>query len=328
MQKFLKRAGIVLGVLVGLMLLSLAVIYSRTQARLTRVYELPEGTVPIPVDSASVERGKHIFQFRGCEACHSEGGFIDLPEAGRAPDSHLNLPSQDIPHMEGNIYLDDPAVGLVVASNLTSGRGGVAGDYTDQGWVHAIRHGIRADGTPLLFMPSTEFYFLSDEDLGAVIAYIKSAPPVDHELPVSTVSWTGRVVMTLVPAITFIPAELIPHMAARPVAPQAGITPEYGEYLTYSCKVCHGPTMSGGPIPGFPSSWPPALNLTFGAGSSLPSWSEADFMSTIRTGVTPDGRELRLRYMPWTSYRFMSDDELKAVWVYLQSLPSLEYGKR
>jgi hypothetical protein len=60
----------------------------------------------------------------------------------------------------------------------------------------------------------------------------------------------------------------------------------------------------------------------------MPSWSEADFMSTIRTGVTPDGRKLRLRYMPWTSYRFMSDDELKAVWVYLQSLPPLEYGKR
>ena len=119
--------------------------------------------------------------------------------------------------MEGNIYLDDPAIGKVVASNLTSGKGGVGSAYTDQDWARAIRHGIRPDGTPLLFMPSTEFYFLSDEDLGAVIAYIKSAPPVDHELPPSSVSWTGRVVMTLVPAITFIPAELIPHAAPRPV---------------------------------------------------------------------------------------------------------------
>jgi mono/diheme cytochrome c family protein len=138
----------------------------------------------------------------------------------------------------------------------------------------------------------------------------------------------GRVVMTLVPSITFIPAELIPHDAARPVAPEVGISAEYGEYLTYSCKVCHGMSMSGGPIPGFPSSWPPAPNLTFGAGSALPSWTEAEFMDTIRTGTTPDGRTLRGEYMPWGSYKFMDDDELKAVWVYLQSLPELELGNR
>ena len=134
--------------------------------------------------------------------------------------------------------------------------------------------------------------------------------------------------MTLVPAITFIPAELILHAALRPAAPEPGITPEYGKYLTYSCKVCHGLTMSGGPIPGFPSSWPPAPNLTFGAGSVLPSWVEEDFINTIRTGITPEALKLRAEYMPWGSYKFMNDNELKAVWVYLQSLPKLEYGNR
>ncbi|HEU4745903.1 MAG TPA: c-type cytochrome, partial [Anaerolineales bacterium] len=264
---------------------------------------------------------QHIFRFRGCEACHSGGGSLNV-------DSHLNLPSQDLPNMEGNIYLDDPAIGRVIASNLTSGKGGVGSFYTDQDWVQAIRHGVRPDRTPLLFMPSTEFYFLSDEDLGAVIAFIKSARPVDKDLPASSVSWTGRAVMTLVPAITFIPAELIPHAASRPLAPEPGITPGYGEYLTYSCKVCHGLTMSGGPIPGFPSSWPPAPNLTFGAGSALPSWTEEDFVNTIRTGITPEGRELRGEYMPWGSYKFMNDHELKAVWIYLQSLPKRELGNR
>jgi mono/diheme cytochrome c family protein len=327
MKRFLKWVGIVLAVLAGLIFVSLIVIYFKTQARLTRVYALPEEAVSVPTDPESVARGGHIFQFRGCEACHSEGGYIQS-DAETPLGSHVDSSSHDVPHMEGNIYLDDPAVGLVVASNLTSGKGGVAGGYSDPGWARAIRHGIRADGTPLLFMPSTEFYFLSDEDLGAVIAYIKSAPPVDHELPSSTVSWTGRVVMALVPAITFIPAELIPHEAARPGAPEPGITPEYGEYLTYSCKVCHGLTMSGGPIPGFPSSWPPAPNLTFGPGSALPEWTEAGFMNTLRGGVTPEGRQVRGEYMPWGSYQFMNDDELKAVWAYLQSLPPREYGNR
>jgi mono/diheme cytochrome c family protein len=230
--------------------------------------------------------------------------------------------------MEGNIYLDDPAVGLVIASNLTSGKGGVAGGYGDADWVRAIRHGVRPDGTPLLFMPATEFYYLSDEDLGQVIAYIKSAPPVDHELQRSTLSFMGKVVMVLVPSITFIPAELIPHAASRPLAPKVGITPQYGQYLTYSCKVCHGPTMSGGPIPGFPSTWPEAPNLTFGDGSALPSWTEGGFMNTLRTGVTPEGRKLRREYMPWGSYKFMDDEELKGVWAYLGSLPKKDYGNR
>jgi mono/diheme cytochrome c family protein len=330
MKKFLKWAGIVFGALVGLIVVGSAVIYFKSQARLTRVYDLPEEAVAISMDPESIERGRHIFQFRGCEACHSGGGYIDVSASDQPLGSHLSLPShaERVPHMEGNIYLDDPAIGSVAASNLTSGKGGAGRTYTDQDWVHAIRHGVRSDKTPLLFMPSTEFYFLSDEDLGAVIAYIKSAPPVDNELQPSSLSWTGRVAMTLVPTITFIPAELIPHDAPRPVPPEAGITSEYGEYLTHSCKVCHGLTMSGGRIPGFPSSWPPAPNLTFGTGSALPAWTEEGFMNSIRTGVTPEGIKLRAEYMPWGSYKFMNNDEFKAVWVYLQSLPKLAYGNR
>lgn len=327
MTTLLKWVGVAFGALVGLLIVGLVVIYFKSETRLDRVYQIPEEPVAIPADPDSIAYGRHIFQFRGCEACHSGGGYLDVA-SNPISESHLDLPAQDVPHMEGNIYLDDPAIGKVVASNLTSGRGGVGGAYTGRDWAGAIRHGVRPDGTPLLFMPSTEFYFLSDEDLGAVIAYIGSAPPVDHELPRSTVSWTGRIVMTLVPAITFIPAELIPHEAPRPVAPEPGITPDYGEYLTHSCKVCHGVSMSGGPIPGFPATWPPAPNLTFGAGSALPAWTETGFMETLRTGVTPEGRKLRGDYMPWSSYQFMTDDELRAVWIYLQSLPELDYGNR
>ena len=86
--------------------------------------------------------------------------------------------------------------------------------------------------------------------------------------------------------------------------------------------------MSGGVIPGFPADWPPAPNITFGGGSALPTWTEEEFINTIRTGLTPEGKELRAAYMPWNSYKFMSDDELKATWVYLQSLPKMEYGNR
>lgn len=328
MKKFFKWMGIVFAALMGLILVLFVFVYFRSNERLTRKYDLPEEQVAIPADQASIERGHHIFQFRGCEACHSGGGSLAGAEVDQVLDPHLSLPSQNAARMEGHVYLDDPAIGQVIASNLTSGKGGVGDQYSDQAWVRAIRHGVRYDGTAMLFMPSTEFYFLSDEDLGQVIAYIKSAPAVDHELPRSKLSWTGKIVMTLVPTITFIPAEIIPHRAPRPVAPEVGVTAAYGEYLTYSCKVCHGLTMSGGPIPGFPSSWPAAPNLTFGEGSVLPSWDQEGFMNTIRTGVTPEGRKLRGQYMPWSSYKFMDDTELRAVWVYLQSLPKKAYGNR
>ncbi len=303
MKKFLKWVGIIFAVLIGLLILALAVVYVQTESRLNRVYAAPAEALTIPTDSASIANGKHIFQFRGCEACHGE-------------------------QLEGKVYLDDPAIGQVIAGNLTRGEGGWGASFSDADWVAAIRYGLGPDGTPLLFMPSTEFYFLSDDDLADVIAYIKSVPPVDHVQPSSSISLTGRVVMTLVPEITFMPAELIPLDAPRPTAPEVGVASEYGEYLAISCKVCHGLTMSGGVIPGFPSDWPPAPNITLGGGSALPTWTEQDFINTLRTGKTPLNKELRAQYMPWTSYKFMSDDELRAVWAYLQSLPKKDFGNR
>ena len=207
------------------------------------------------------------------------------------------------------------------------GHGGRLLAVNDEDLLQAIRHGIRPDGTPLLFMPSTEFYYLSDTDLGRVIAYIRSVPPVDNEMLPSRLSVTGRIVMSITKEITFLPAELIPHDAPRPGAPEQGVTPEYGEYLSYSCQVCHGPTLSGGEIPGFPPEWPSAPNLTSGKGSRLPTWGEEGFIEIIRTGEK-HGRSINPDYMPWKSYRHMTDDELRAVYVYLQSLPPKDFGNR
>lgn len=302
MKKILKWLGIVLLVFAGLIIIGLSAAYIQTEARLKRVYDVPRDAVSIPTDAAAVARGERLFRFRGCLACHGD-------------------------QLEGKVYLDDPALGRVAAGNLTNGEGGFGVTFTDADWIAAIRYGIRPDGTPLLFMPSTEFYYLSDGDLVDVIAFIKSVPPVDHVQAPSSLSFTGRAVVALFPEATFMPAELIPIDSPRPIAPEPGITPEYGEYLTYSCKVCHGPTMSGGVIPAFPSDYPPTPNLTWGEGSRLPAWEEQDFINFLRTGMS-HGKHVDAKYMPWTSYQFMTDDEMRAVWVYLQSLPKKAYGNR
>jgi|JFJP01.1.fsa_nt_gi mono/diheme cytochrome c family protein len=302
MKTFLKWFGIVMGILVGFLVIAMLALYGMGKARLNKKYEIPVQMVEISKDAESLAEGKRIFQYRGCEACHGE-------------------------YLQGLVYLDNPAIGQVITPNLTKGKGGIGAQRTDEDLIRAIRHGIRSDGTPLLFMPSTEFYFLSDGDLGKVLAHIRSMPPVDNEIQPSQLSTTGFIVMNISRTISFLPAELIPHDQTPPPAPEPGITPEYGEYLSLSCMVCHGQTLSGGKIPGFPEEWPSAPNLTSGAGSRLPGWGEEGFIKIIRTGEN-HGRKINPGYMPWTSYRHMSDDELRAVYAYLMSLPPMDFGNR
>jgi mono/diheme cytochrome c family protein len=302
MKSILKWIGIVIGGLVSIIVLVTLAFYALGESRLKHVYHITKESVAIPTDQESLLEGKRIFQYRGCEACHGE-------------------------QLQGLVYMDNPAIGQVITPNLTTGKGGIGSQRTNEDLLRSIRHGVRPNGTPLLFMPSTEFYYLSNKDIGNVLAYIRSARPVDNEMPASKLSVTGRIVMSITKEITFLPAELIPHDAPRPVAPQPGITPEYGEYLALSCKVCHGLTLSGGEIPGFPPEWPAAPNLTSGRGSRLPTWGEAGFIEIIKTGQK-HGRTINPAYMPWKSYRHMTDDELRAVYTYLQSLPPKDFGNR
>lgn len=301
MKPFLKWLGIFVGVILGLIILSGLMLYGLGQRRLTKTYQVEPEQVRFPNDGESLQEGKRIFQYRGCEACHGED-------------------------LEGLVYLDNPAIGQVITPNLTKGTGGIGNERSDIDLIRAVRHGLGPDGTPLLFMPSTEFFYLSDQDLGRVLAYIRSKPPVDNQPEPSQLSTTGFVVMNLTQEITFLPAELIPHNEESPKPPEPGVTQEYGEYLALSCPVCHGLTFSGGEIPGFPPEWPATGNLTPGNGSRLPSWGEEGFIEIIRNGEK-HGRAIHPDYMPWTSYRHMSDLELRAVFSFLTSLDPKDFGK-
>jgi len=302
MKSVVKWIFSILGGILGLVLVAGLVLYGMGQVRLKKNYSSSPQPVEIPTDEESLEEGKRVFQYRGCEACHGE-------------------------ELQGLVYLDNPAIGQVITPNLTTGEGGIGNERSDLDLIRAVRHGLRPDGTALLFMPSTEFYYLSDQDLGNVLAYIQSLPAVDNQPAPSKISNTGFVVMNLTSEITFLPAELIPHDQEPPLPPEPGLTVEYGEYLALSCPVCHGLGMSGGEIPGFPPEWPSAGNLTPGKGSRLTSWGEAGFMEIIRAGKK-HGRAIHPDYMPWTSYRYMSDLELRAMYLYLLSLQPKDFGNR
>src|SRR3972149_6907241 len=292
MKKILKWMGIVLGLLVGLVVLAVVAVYAITQAPLNKTYSIQVEPISISTDAVTIERGQHVAVIRFCTDCHGA-------------------------NMAGRMFLDDPIIGRVATTNLTSGKGGVGGELSDTDWVQAIRHGIRPDGKPLLIMPAGEFYYLSDADLGAVIAYVKSLPPVDNELPAKEIGTLFRVAMTFMDVV-IIPAEVIDHAAPRPIAPEAGVTLEYGKYLAITCTGCHGSGFSGGPIPLAPPEFPPALNLT--PGGELQGWTVEMFINTLRTGVTPSGHQFDNQYMPWQQLGHMTDEELHTRSLFLRCL--------
>lgn len=302
MKKVLKWIGIILGGLIGLLVLAVGAVYAISEYRFNRTYEVHVAPVEIPTDPAAIAYGEHIASIRGCKGCHG----ADL---------------------SGEIEFQDPMVGVIANANLTGGQGSEVIDYTIEDWVRSIRHGIGPDGKPLLIMPSQQHYLMSDEDLGALIAYIRSLPPVDNQLPELKVALFPRLMYLAGPMDFLVPAELIDHDALRPPAPERGVSVEYGAYLAGLCSLCHGPGFSGSPIPGTPPDDPPALNLT--PAGELRGWTFDGFLTAMRTGVTPSGRQLRDEYMPWkTLFGDMTDEEWEAIWLYLQTLPPREYGNR
>jgi mono/diheme cytochrome c family protein len=295
-KNVLKWIGIILGGLIGLLLLAFVVLYFMGSSKANKKYEIPVEAVSIPADAEAIQRGEHLATIYICTSCHTE-------------------------NLSGELYFEVPGMLSIPTPNLTSGAGGVGSFYTDEDWVRAIRHGVGHDGRALIVMPSNVYHALNVEDLGAVIAYLKSVPPVDNQLAERRIELMGRLMMAagMFPPLA---VDRIDHTSSPAAGPEPGVTLAYGEYLARTCTECHGAEFNGAPF-GPPGQEMLTPNLTPGGG--LAAWSELDFFKTMRNGQTPSGRQLS-EEMPWQYYGQMSDEELSALWMYLQSLPSLEQG--
>lgn len=295
MKQFLKWFGIVLGVLLGLLIINLAVFYFKGNAMVSRKYDIPAENIVIPTDATSRARGKHFVQAI-CTGCHT----ADL---------------------SGQLLIDAPFA-KIYSANLTAGKGGAGSEFSEADFIRALRHGVDNQGRALVVMPSQVFWNFSDSDLADIVAYLKTVPPVDKENPDPQINALGKIMFgagMFGPDI--VPAAVIAH-DQRPATVPVGVTSEYGRYLVSvtGCQDCHGTQLSGGK-----STKPGAIdapNLT--PGGDLQSWASADFIQTIRTGMTPSGRVLNPDEMPWKDFAAnYSDDELKAIFLYLQALQAL-----
>jgi mono/diheme cytochrome c family protein len=293
MLKVLKWIGIVLGSLIGLVLLVALGLYVKARSEFNRTYNVEVPQISIPSDAAATERGQHLATVL-CFECHGD----DL--GGQVP------------------FADLGPIGTIDTPNLTKGQGGLGAQLTDEDFVRILTHGVKPNGKSVFIMPSTDFQYMSDQDLGDIIAYVRSLPPVDRTTAVKF-TFMGNVMYGAGMFGNLLRASRIDHADRPPTPPAPGVTPEYGSYLVQinSCRDCHGLELSGGKSaePGAPL----APNLT--PGGELRAWTAEQFITTLRTGVTPSGMELK--YMPWPYKGKMSDDELKAIWAYLTSLPEL-----
>jgi mono/diheme cytochrome c family protein len=202
--------------------------------------------------------------------------------------------------------------------NLTRGKGGIGGVLTDVEFQRAIRHGVAPDGHALKIMPSSDYINLTDADLAAIIAYIKTLPPVDNVLPASSMGPVGRALF-VAGKLPILHAERIDHERKHIAAVTPTATAGYGAYLaSVGCKGCHGPALAGGKIIDGPPDWPPAANLT--PAGPTKSYSEDDFKRVLREGKRPNGIPVN-DVMPWRLTKKLSDEEIHALYLYLRSLP-------
>ena len=286
MRNALKWIGITLGGLVVLALVAGTALALIGRARLNDRYEAAATLPPAAVAAASAETGARIVATRLCKDCHDEG-------------------------MKGKVFLDIPP-GLIVASNLTKGRGGVGARYASaDDWNRALRYGVRPDGSFLLpFMPVDYFTRLSDADAASVAAYLASLPEVANELPATKVRPPGLIMLGLPDQN---PTRKLVAFQRPLTTPAPGPTADYGRYIaSTTCVGCHAENMLGGPH--FDPAGKPAPGL-----SHVSGWSRDDFVKAVRTGIAPGNRQLT-DWMPWKAYAAFTDEEMTALYEYVKTI--------
>jgi mono/diheme cytochrome c family protein len=288
-------------------------------------YDWPGPALTVSKDSAVIARGQYLVHGPAhCISCHV-ANFEDIVAADQG---------KDVP-LRGGVLFPMGPLGTMATRNLTPDVKTGIGRYTDEQIFRMMRHGIRPDGTATMtvLMP---FYNMADDDLVAIVSYLRSIEPVEN--PVADGQWTfmGKAVRTF--SSVFKPIE---KPDAPAVAPAMAPTIERGEYLARyvaNCVGCHtqrdlmtyeatGPEYAGGmefePWPDFnkfmgadPDIWLKTPNITPDPGSHLSVFkTKEDFIKRFR-----EGRRVMFSPMDWGPFSRMSDEDLEAIWMYLNSL--------
>jgi len=295
----------------AIVLVVLTVALSLTvMARQNLKYSAPYPDIKASKDTAIVARGKHlVFSSAHCVNCHNNNN----------PDSLMALGS-DVP-LSGGVLFDLP-LGKIYSKNITPDNETGIGKFSDGEIARVLRYGVHPDGSAVYdFMP---FHNMSDEDLTAVISYLRTQKPVKNNIPPNQLNILGNVVKAFM---------------VKPVGPKGDVpssvardtTASYGQYLAVSVAECNGchtmrniagnftgePFAGGNNIDGFVTP-----NLTPDSTGRIFKWSEDNFIERFRMGKLIPGSP-----MPWNTFKNMTDDELRAIYKFLRSVKPVKTKK-
>ena len=323
MRRLVLRVAGYLCALTVLAVAGLAVYVARTW---NRVYDLPLPAVRTSTDPAVLARGEYlVYGPAHCVECHSGSydALTKLADGKKVP-------------LSGGLRFNAGPLGYVYSKNLTPDPTTGIGRYSDGQIARMMRYSVKPDGRASI-EPMMPFGNMSDDDLAAIISFLRAQPPVRNEVPEPHWTLFGKLLKSVTPV--FKPRLTInPPPAAPPQAP----TRERGEYLARyvsNCVGCHtprsqtsfaatGPDFSGGfemePIllPGAdPNTWFKTPNITPAKGSALLKFPDRDtFIARFQKG----GRHYPGSVMPWEAFAQMTTDDIAALYEYLRTLAPVD----
>ena len=272
-------------------------------ARQNIKYERPYPNITASADTNVILRGKHlVFGAAHCADCHSKANADSLIKLGQPVD------------LTGGVVFDLP-VGKIYSRNITPDKETGIGNFTDAEIARALRYGVHRDGTVVFdFMP---FHDLSDEDMTAIVSYLRAQKPVRNEVPETSLNFLGKAVKAFM---------------VKPVGPSGEVpgrvkkdsSASYGEYLANNvanCRGCHTQRTLSGEFTGEPYAGGNDIdgfitpNITPDSTSRMFGWSQKNFLDRFRMG-----KVIKKSPMPWESFGRMTDEELKAIYAYLKTL--------
>jgi mono/diheme cytochrome c family protein len=324
MKPWLKRALWIIGGLVGFAVLVVAGLAIYVNSAWDNGTSRPVVPMRASSDASSITRGEYLFKYtHTCWECHSPERASNVPPSGGRAFDLRNV---------------GPGFGIFYARNITPDTGTGIGAWSDGEVVRAIREGIRPDGKTLFpIMPIEAFRGLSDDDALAIVSYLRSISPVASSLKESVPSFFAKSLYTFG---VIKPSEQITEPV---IAPARGVTREYGKYLANNaaaCMECHTPrnledgsfhrdSVFAGSTNIFGLDEPGtevlayARNITPDIETGIGNWTEDQFFEAVRAGMRPDGTVLAA-HMPYSYYGLMDNGDLRAIFVYLKSIPAIK----
>lgn len=280
MKKFLKWMGFVVAGLVGIILIGAVYVYFASQSEFDRRFEVASVHVPeIPTEAAAIAEGERLARMRGCHACHGQD-------------------------LSGAVPVDIPNVAKFTAPNISGG----GRSFSDAELVAAIRTGVKPDGTSTWLMPSVMFAHMTDENLGQIVAYLRSVPPRAGIEGGTEMRPIGRAIVAKGDFLSS--AREVAALEEKEMQLDAADPVSHGRYLAMNlCSECHGQDLNGRPV----AHNAPNLAVVKG-------YSAEAFANFMKDGKALGGRELEL--MSQTArerFSVMTPAEVSAMYAFLQA---------